>query len=187
MLILHRYLLFFARGFSRRNMNARARVYLVVLYTVIAIQLKRAYTTFDRGDRSVTIIVWSIDRVTKWRDRLFFSFFFSPLSSYSERDERASRKGINWSSKRINNKLDRRCRIPDEVVKHAVHNITVVFRYSRLSSVSVHSGTGRSSFESSFVSIDSSSFFIVAKRAPNEMITPIRLHHWKTASMAFTK
>lgn len=55
MLILRRYLLFCIVNvmvLSRRNMNARARVYLV-LYTVIAIQLKRAYTTFDREDNSL--------------------------------------------------------------------------------------------------------------------------------------
>lgn len=55
MLILRRYLLFCIVNvmvLSRRNMNARARVYLV-LYIVIAIQLKRAYTTFDREDNSL--------------------------------------------------------------------------------------------------------------------------------------
>lgn len=53
MLILRRYLLFCIVNvmvLSRRNMNARA---YLVLYTVIAIQLKRAYTTFDREDNSL--------------------------------------------------------------------------------------------------------------------------------------
>lgn len=53
MLILRRYLLFCIVNMmvlSRRNMNARA---YLVLYTVIAIQLKRAYTTFDREDNSL--------------------------------------------------------------------------------------------------------------------------------------
>lgn len=62
------------------------------------------------------MIDWSL---IKWRDRLFF------FSSKLFRAWWASRKGINWPSEGINNKLGRWCRILGEVVKHAVHNIVI--------------------------------------------------------------